>query len=469
MKLQINKKPEELEKERAEKQRKIEAEIQQKAIERQAKLQAMRQKQKITRICVILVTTIIMVAMLFFGTYNTFFKKILTTDDVYNAIKVSKNTYPTFGVAEYIKDNCQTIFNTYATVDVSMYEYAKVDTNSVYIDDLTPISNTVARVRYGFDVEVKEQDTVVTDPATIQMLQKYGFFSVNTSTDDTTVDTSTTGDATTESLSPSITENEVNTVEASSKKKKKKTTTEETTEAVTEEATEAPTEVTTEAPTTEALSTEVATTDPSTGTDAEIATIPNNDEDSQYGITVEDTDGAVEYYMTRGGKIKQKGKITKQRYVVTMLVEYYATRDEQNNPITWGYKPASAPSLYSLVNINVTDFNDIDVAGGLEFNKNAALPEDQLNAAKIKVNKTFQDLYSKRDTSQDFFNVKQFNTYDATYVGMEAFEAYSEPNEYGFNAKVIYTIQTPQGFKYTQTSYLQIEASGNSWIIKGIM
>lgn len=395
MKLQINKKPEELEKERAEKQRKIEAEIQQKAIERQAKLQAMRQKQKITRICVILVTTIIMVAMLIFGTYNTFFKKILTTNDVYNAIKVSKNTYPTFGVAEYIKDNSQTIFNTYATIDVSTYEYAKVDANSVYIDDLTPISNTVARVRYGFDVEVKEKDTVVTDPATIQMLQKYGFFSVNTSTDDTTVDTSTTGDATTGSVSPSITENEVN--------------------------------------------------------------------------TVEDTDGAIEYYMTRGGKIKQKGKITKERYVVTMLVEYYATRDEQDNPITWGYRPASAPSLYSLVNINVTDFNDIDVAGGLEFNKNAALPEDQLNAAKIKVNKTFQDLYSKRDTSQDFFNVKQFNTYDATYVGMEAFEAYSEPNEYGFNAKVVYTIQTPQGFKYTQTSYLQIEASGNSWIIKGIM
>ena len=395
MKLQINKKPEELEKERAEKRRKIEAEIQQKAIERQAKLQAMRQKQKITRIGIIIVSTVIMLAMLIFGTYNTFFKKILTTNDVYNAIKVSKNTYPTFGVTEYIKDNCQTIFNTYATVDVSMYEYAKVDANSVYIDDLTPISNTVARVRYGFDVEVKEQDTVVTDPATIQMLQKYGFFSANTSTDDTTVDTSTTEDATTESLSPSITENEVN--------------------------------------------------------------------------TVEDTDEAAEYYMTQGGTIKQKGKITKQRYVVTMLVEYYATRDEQNNPITWGYKPASAPSLYSLVNINVTDFNDIDVASGLEFNKNTALPEDQLNAAKIKVNKTFQDLYSKRDTSQDFFNVKQFNTYDATYVGMEAFEAYSEPNEYGFNAKVIYTIQTPQGFKYTQTSYLQIEASGNSWIIKGIM
>ena len=127
-------------------------------------------------------------------------------------------------------------------------------------------------------------------------------------------------------------------------------------------------------------------------------------------------------------------------------------------------------SLYSLNDVNQTDFsNDVEPNDYYKFNKDAKVDEDTLKAAQIKVDKTLGDLYSKRDTSQDFLNFKTFNTYDATYISLDAFEMYSQDNAMGYNSKVTYTIQTTQGFTYTIDTYLKVEKSGNTYVITKIL
>ena len=130
MKLVFGKTPEEIEAEEAMKQREIEAQVQQAMFERQSRIEALHKKQKSNKIIVLTFTTIIVIALLVFGTYNTFFKKELTTTDISNQItkQTSSLTYPSEGLDNYIRDNSQGFFNKYASVaDDTKYDYAKVD------------------------------------------------------------------------------------------------------------------------------------------------------------------------------------------------------------------------------------------------------------------------------------------------------------------------------------------------------
>ena len=180
----------------------------------------------------------------------------------------------------------------------------------------------------------------------------------------------------------------------------------------------------------------------------------------------------IEYYLSAGGKIMQRGKITTSRYICTFFVEnYYEYADEaETEPTVNGYRPASEPTLYSLEYIDVNDFeaDSIVIAEELKFDEEKAVDEQTLSAAKIKVEKTLGDLYAKRDTSQDVHLFRKYNTYDATFEGVSSFEYYSEPNDFGMNAKVVFTIKTQQGFVYKMTNYLIIEPDGNSFVITGI-
>ena len=75
MKITLGKSPEEQAAEEAKKQRELEAEIQQSIHERQQKIIALHKKQTTNKIIIGVITAIIVIALLIFGTYNTFFKQ----------------------------------------------------------------------------------------------------------------------------------------------------------------------------------------------------------------------------------------------------------------------------------------------------------------------------------------------------------------------------------------------------------
>ncbi|HOY91152.1 MAG TPA: hypothetical protein PK891_05500, partial [Bacteroidales bacterium] len=118
------------------------------------------------------------------------------------------------------------------------------------------------------------------------------------------------------------------------------------------------------------------------------------------------------------------------------------------------------------------DFSSIAVNSAYSFEGIEEADEQSNTAARIKVDKILGDLYSGRDTSQDFFNYRSFNTYGASYVRLVSFQLYNGYNGMGYNCEVSYSIQMPQGIQYTVHSYMIIEPVGSgqeqTWKITAI-
>ena len=419
MKVILGKTPEELAMEEAKRSREIDAGIQQSIQERQMKLIALRHVQTRNKIIILATAAFFALILIIFGTYNTFFKKGLTETDVKTEVYTAINPYqfPSEGLNNYVRDSLPSLFEKYSDVEPTLYKPAEIDLNSVYIFKVKPVSSTFAHVYFSADVKISGLDMPVTDPALLDQLHKNG---LGLRDEPTTV--TPTVESTTEAVST--------------------TTGEEISISISDDANS--TEATTAVATTE-------------------ASIPATD----IQMSSDKTEDPTEYYLLSNGTIMQKGKTTTYRYNFYLPVEFYYGYDG-DTPVTSGYRAAGEMSLYTLNETNQTDFDKITVIDSMKFNEDFKVEEETLKAAQIKVDKTISDLYSKRDTSQDFLNYRTFNSYDAMYTGITDFTMYSEPNALGFNAKVIYGIQTTQGFKFQTEAYLLIEKSGNSWVIKGI-
>lgn len=455
MKITLGKSPEEQAAEEAKRQRELEAQIQQSMLERQQKINALHKKQKSNKIIIISFTSIIVIALLVFGTYNTFFKQGLQIDDVNNQIAQSTNrlNFPSEGLDNYIRDNSQAFFNKYAsTGDNDQIEYANVDKNSVNISKVVKMSNTLSVVYFSADIEVKNEDTQVVDQAIIEKLKKNGFG--------------------------------IKSSEKKSKKKNKEENTEaenveESTEVSTEEATVAeqseetlsnegamPEENVSSEESAEEPATEEATTEEATTEDTSYAT-------TNLEMSSDETSDVIEYYMLDSGVIMQRGATSKIRYSFCIPVEVYYTYEDPETkqvPITNGFRPAGEMTLYSLKEIDINTVEDpIEIHPYLQFDAAQAYEESEKESAKIRVDKIFNEIYSGINTDHELKLKKQFNTYDATYIGMVDFEIYKTPNQLGYNAHVTYKIQLPQGFTYVVENYLIVEKDGGSWIITSIL
>ena len=452
MKLNLGKTPEQQKAEEAKKQRELEAEIQKSIMERQKKIVALHKKQKSNKIIIFSISAVITIALLVFGTYNTFFKQGLTMDEVSGQINKSTNTlyFPTEGVTDYIVNNSQTLFDKYIRLDPG-YEYAKVDKNSIYIDKLNVKNSSFAIVYFSMDVQVKEMDKEVTDPEILKQLQRNGF---GTPVENTTPvqETQPIQSAEPQPTEPSEPEPEVQPNEQEVLETENPDAPIE--EQPTEESTE---EVVTEEVTTEEITTEEVTTE----AQIDETNTPTSTMDMANGKGQE----VVEYYMLAGGTIMQKGVITTTRYEFCLPLELYSDTEKK---ISF-YRPCGEMTIYSLIDPHQNTFDKIEESSAFAFPKDTKIDEEESNPAKIKVDKTLSDLYNKRDTSQDFLNVRQFNTYDATYISLDKFELYNTTNQLGYNAKATYTIKTQQGFYYSINTYIFIEKSGTSWVIKKIM
>ena len=475
-KISLIKKPEELEAERALKQRELEAAIQAENLDRQERIVALHKKQKTMKIIIISILVIFFIAMLTFGTYNTFFKHVLDNTDVQRTVNGAINTYPVAGLDNYIRDNCEGMFVQNLNYDISKYDYVTIDRNSVYISKVRTQSNTLAEVWFSADVTVKESDTKVTDPAIIERLHKNGFGAVEatptpipTPVPQETVPTETvvenadviepvdnidemvyTGGAI--DVVPLTINYDPETPETS----------QETQPAETSE---------TQPDATQPSETQPIETQP---TETQPTTNPDDKEIGTVSVANSKNDERTEYYIVGNGTIYQRGKVITQRYNFYVPIEYYSVKDSDDmTVIAQGYRPASKLNIYVLNDINQTEFEKIIINDSFSFEGIAPVEPDDLTAAKIRVNAILDDLYSGRDTSQSFFNYKTFNTYGASYGNMITFELYTDKNKVGFNAYCEYTIITEQGFTYQVNCYMVVEPVGSgqsrTWKITRIM
>ena len=462
-KVVLGKTPEELEAERAKKEREQEAEIQAAIQERQKKIQALHSKQKLNKFIVFAVIIVLTGILITFGTYNTFFKRGLTTEDVSNVVNQAmyRNIYPTEGLNNYVHDNCTALFEKYMTVDVKHggknIESVEVDPDSCYIFKVRKLSPTLSQVYFAVDIVTTEKDTIVTDPTIIEQLRRGGFgVNTNVTTDTTTV-------------VEELENTEPEEIIAIEEETTEETTEEENTEDIVEsnnedEVSDENTEETTDESTTEESTTEESVEEDPTPVESEELEIPTTEID----YAVNKTSEVNHYYMTANGVIMQSGKVTRERYYFYIPIELVYTYDGET-PVTAGYAPAGNMNLYSLIETDQVDFKDININSVFAFNEEAELDEDTVNKMQVKVDNTLRSLYEGTDTSQDFLNYRLFNSYDGNYLGITEFMAYSEPNSLGYNVFVTYTIVTSQGFNYTLETYMKVEQNGSTWVVTDIM
>ena len=321
------------------------------------------------------------------------------------------------------------------------------------------VSSSAAKVFFSLDVSVTSKDHQVTDPVLIEKLRKNGFNSTQV-----TISTNTNG-----SMSMPSKGNKDNTSEESNTEDNNTITTEpqdETSDSgdssnidnepiVNEEIT--PTIAPTEAP---VITPEV---------DVYVPIEQKVDVVEQIDFSVNAKETPSHYYLLQNGVIMESGKTTKNRYNFFIFIEKFSEAKD-GKVVRDGYKPTTDLHLYSLVEVNQVEFEDnINTSTYFEFNKKAKVTAEELQNMQLKVGSILEDLYNYKDTKFDFQNYKKFNTYDAIFDGIVSFEAYTQPNQLGFNALVTYNITTTQGFSFTTQAYLLIEKNGNSYMIKDFL
>ena len=463
-KLILGKTSEEIAAEEALKQREREVAIQQEMLDRQQKVIALHNAQKRNKIIIIAVISVAAISLITFGTYNTFFKKGLQIEQVQAQIASNVNYFPEAGLDNFIRDACEPLFFQSVSYDRSAYEWVDVVEDSVYISRVRPASNNLAEVYFSVDVTMKPVDVLVTDQAVIDRLYRNGFANEVETTPETTETTPA------ETTPPETTPEE--TVPA-------ETTPAETTPEETQPVENAAYTFGNDEPQLVNLAfvNEPETVDPTTdeGTGETEETTDPLDDTEMGSIDIKNnnaSDVEIEYYVVGNGSIYQRSQPITVRYNFYLPVEFYYNYDSNGNPITSGYRAASNLNLYVLNEVNQTDFSSIAVNSAYSFESIEEADEQSNTAARIKVDKILGDLYSGRDTSQDFFNYRSFNTYGASYVRLVSFQLYNGYNGMGYNCEVSYSIQMPQGIQYTVHSYMIIEPVGSgqeqTWKITAI-
>ena len=452
-KLVLGKTPEQVRAEEAEKQRKLEIEIREHQLERQKKIEAMHKKQKTTKIVFIAIVCAVSLSLLGFGTYNTFFKPTLSIDDVTPVIDESINTFrfPSEGLDNYIHDNCEGLFNKYLVnddkkVDSNVVDTIIVDKDSCYISRVKKLSGNIAQVYFSVNVITKAKDTQVTDPTVIASLQKNGF-NINTNQKQT-IETSNTQTSENDTSENSTSESSIS--ETSEEENSKLDTTSEESIESSEQSTENNTEnslisVEPIAPATE--STDTSNIDDKT------------------------------YYIDSYGKLMQVGVTTTVRYNFYVPIEFYyvysGEPDEDGNPtgsvVGGGFRPCGDMTLFTLEQPDISDFTDITYNEAFNISEELLLDDKITQKIRVKVDNILSDLYLGKDTSQEFYNYRKFNGYNAKYEGIEKIDCYSEKNYLGMNTHVTYKIITSQGFIYKLETWLNVEEDGNSYIIKEML
>ena len=459
VKISFNKTNDTIAQEEARKMREIENEIQLADKERDRKILKLRQKRKIMSISIISVVSVILVACIIFGIVGVFFRHSISEEKVREIAYPYSIEFPKEGVEGYLRRHINELFQNYLITDAAFnaeYSDVIVDKNSLNVFRIEEMNYLDIRVWFTLDITTVEKDHVV-DADTLKQLQKTGFGIPQATPTPTPAPTPTPTPV------PPPPETSADAVTTSNGDE-----TAPSADAKTD--TKAPTKKPTKTPTAAAAKKVDETTDTSATENTDVneptETTTNNDSVGSVEILDTGTGELNEYYMTPDGIIMQKGKKITQTYAFQIPLHYFSVKDG-DFLIQTGYEPVGDLILYSLVDADEATISKINPNYAWEFTS-PECDEQTVQAAKIKVSKTLEDLYAGRDTSQDFFNYKPFNTYDAKFGSVNYFKMYQSPNAMGYNAYVEYTITLPQGFTYSMHMYLLVEESGNSWIITDI-
>lgn len=519
-KLNLSKTPEQVQAEEAQKQREIEEAIQQSQMERQRKIIALHKKQKTSKFIVISLLTVFGVSLLTFGTYNTFFKHPLTQEEVRAIANSVGNKFPCEGIPNYVRDNADSLFQQYVQYNRNTYVSANIDPDTVEVSKIKKYSNTMVEVFFSADVVMVEKDIRITDEELINQLMKSGLNAQQEP--DAPVEQGQTNTAPANCIkmangAPIVTVdgrflfyqlNEDGTNKTDSVGHflvyAQNTDGSPATDAeghmyyyaVNEDGTlkldsanhaqvaefdenwmpkldgEGGMIVMAEQPTLDPVNTPAPTPTPEPNAPVTEAQQQGND-----GTT-------VEYYMTANGNIYQRGQVIRVRYAFTLPVEYVKYYDidgkltqeipeghyaSEYTTAVSAYEACGQMAMYSLQEMDMTDFsrirqdfNSTIPSDNLKFDKNKLLG-DQEGALDIraKVSNILTQLYTGTATTNVFANYRQFETWGATFNGIDEFYYYTEANALGFNAYCVYSITTPQGFSYEIYMYMKLEDMGS--------
>ena len=150
---------EDKEKQKAEELRQLEYEVAERNRSKQAKLEKLKRKSKTMKIIVISLFVLFSLALLVFGTYNTFFKHSLTEDDIIRIIGTETATYNTSGVTGFIVENAPLEITKYLTKTDNI-EYYNVDPTSIRVNKIIVLDQISAAVYFTSNIEVKTKDVV---------------------------------------------------------------------------------------------------------------------------------------------------------------------------------------------------------------------------------------------------------------------------------------------------------------------
>lgn len=153
---------EDREKKEAARLRELEAQVQADSQERQQKMQRYIKSSKTKRIIVILIFTLLSIALLVFGTYNTFFKQ--ETDMISILQYVNQNQRDTAfissGVEGFLKENINVIFRDYFSINDNNIEYYRIDEDSLYVTDIVEKNRSYANVYFKARIDTKYRDEI---------------------------------------------------------------------------------------------------------------------------------------------------------------------------------------------------------------------------------------------------------------------------------------------------------------------
>ncbi len=112
---------------------------------------------------------------------------------------------------------------------------------------------------------------------------------------------------------------------------------------------------------------------------------------------------------------------------------------------------------------------------GAENPISSFLDDDMEKESTIKSATTFLENFftlvynTKGDYSQFYTGKDKLGDKNVKFVSIEEVDIYKHKNTNGYNGKVTYVVELQEGVRYTTISYIDIERSGNSWIINKII
>lgn len=153
----IGKTPDQLDREKAERLRQQEAEIRESENDRNIQLRQLANKRRRNRIIVGVVGILLILALLVFGTYNTFFKHQMNEQDVANIIQRSVVVFPDTALDGFIRSNFNKWFNDMVSFEKQQHtkgaiKSVEANLDSLTIDEVKTVNSQLVRVYFSLDI-----------------------------------------------------------------------------------------------------------------------------------------------------------------------------------------------------------------------------------------------------------------------------------------------------------------------------